>query len=317
MAVIPQVTSAGAPARGPAAGPRLPACHRLVCDILMDRRCAFSSFPKPRLLPTPLGWLGRAGSHLLALIYPQECLICGRFLERAAPYPVCDACISEPAALSAEILCARCGSAFLNESSINEQGLCRLCASGATSFVAAFSFGEYAGTLRELIHLLKYERIRPLAEPLGRMMARALPPQTVHDAIVPMPLHWRRKLIRGFNQAELLARVVARRTGLPVLAALRRRRHSPAQASLASASQRRANVRGVFVVPRSKEIAGKRLVLVDDVLTSGATVNSAAAALVEAGAARVDVLTLARADRRRALIEYRSVLESLTDGGTA
>lgn len=280
------------------------------------RRCAFSSFPKSKLLPALPGWFYRAGSRLLALVYPQDCLICRRPLREAAPYPVCDSCISAPEALSAEIVCAKCGSAFLNQRSIDSQGLCRLCASGVTAFAAAYSFGEYAGALRELIHLLKYRRIRPLAVPLGRMMARALPPQATHHAIVPMPLHWRRRFIRGFNQAELLAHVVAGRTGLPVLPALRRRAHTRAQATLPSSAQRRANVRGVFAVPHPETISGMRLVLVDDVLTSGATVNSAATALLRSGAARVDVLTLARADRRRALVEYRSVLESLSDGGT-
>lgn len=215
-----------------------------------------------------------------------------------------------------EIFCLQCGAAFLSEKSLNESGVCRLCASGATSFHNCYCFGEYAGTLRELIHLFKYRRIRTLAAPLGKLMARALPPQASYDALVPMPLHWRRRFIRGFNQAELLARVVSRRTGLPVLTALRRRRHTSAQASLASSSQRRANVRGVFSIQGSFEAAGKRLLLVDDVLTSGATVNSAAAALAAAGAARVAVLALARADRRRPAIEFSSVVESLSCGGS-
>jgi ComF family protein len=192
-----------------------------------------------------------------------------------------------------------------------------LCAAGGTAFRTAFSFGEYEGTLRDLIHLLKYQRMRPLSKPLGKMMARALPREVRVEAIVPMPLHWRRKFIRGFNQAELLAQVVSARTGLPLLPALSRRRNTQAQASLASVAQRRANVRGVFFVPHPGRVSGKRLLLVDDVLTSGATVNSAAAALIAAGAARVDVLTLARADRRRATIEFQTVVESLTDGGPA
>jgi ComF family protein len=217
----------------------------------------------------------------------------------------------------AEIFCAQCGAAFLSASSLDAGGRCRLCAAGATAFSAAYCFGEYCGILRDLIHLLKYRRIRPLAEPLGRMMSRALPPQSHHDALVPMPLHWRRRFIRGFNQAELLARVVSRRTGLPIPDALSRSRHTSAQAELASASQRRANVRGVFVVRRPELAAGKRIILADDVLTTGATVNSAAAALLAAGAARVDVLTLARADRRRPIVQYQSVVQSLSHGGTA
>lgn len=215
-----------------------------------------------------------------------------------------------------EIFCAQCGSAFLSGNSLDAAGRCRLCAAGATSFSAAYCYGEYRDELRDLIHLFKYRRIRPLAGPLGRMMSRALPPQSHVDALVPMPLHWRRRFMRGFNQAELLARVVSSRTGLPILDALSRSRHTSAQAELAAASQRRANVRGVFTLRHPERIAGKRLVLVDDVLTSGATVNSAAAVLIAGGAARIDILTLARADRRRAVIEYQSVVQTLSDGGT-
>ncbi len=232
------------------------------------------------------------------------------------PYPICGCCIEAPVPLAPEIFCARCGAAFLSPHSLDASGLCRLCAAGVTAFATCYSFGEYSGVLRELIHLFKYQRIRPLAEPLGRMLARALPPQARYDAMVPMPLHWRRRFVRGFNQAELLARVVSRRTGLPVLGALRRRRHTAAQASLASSSQRRANVRGVFSIQDPYAIAGKRLLLVDDVLTYGATVNSAAAVLAASGAARVSVLTLARADRRKPAIEFKTVVESLTLGGT-
>jgi ComF family protein len=244
-------------------------------------------------------------------------LVCGTALDEVRPYPVCGSCIVAPVPLAPEIFCARCGAAFLSVHSLDAAGFCRLCAAGATAFATCYSFGEYEGALRDLIHLFKYQRIRPLAEPLGRMLARALPPQARYDALVPMPLHWRRRFVRGFNQAELLAHVVSRRTGLPVLEALRRRRHSPAQASLASASQRRANVRGVFALQYPSAIAGKRLLLVDDVLTSGATVNSAAAVLAASGADRVSVLTLARADRRKPALEFKTVVESIALGDSA
>ncbi|WP_324292570.1 phosphoribosyltransferase family protein [uncultured Paludibaculum sp.] len=138
--------------------------------------------------------------------------------------------------------------------------------------------------------------MRALAAPLGRLLARALPRDQVFDGIVPMPIHWRKLLSRGFNQSHLLAREVARRTGLPEAACLRRKRNARAQAGL-SGKQRRANVAGAFFVPRDSKPKGRRLLLIDDVFTTGATANAAAATLKRAGAARVSVLTLARTDR--------------------
>jgi ComF family protein len=111
-----------------------------------------------------------------------------------------------------------------------------------------------------------------------------------------MPLHWWKRLQRGFNQSELLARDLSRRTGVPVLQAVRRRRKTAAQAGLTHA-QRRKNVHGAFAVPRPDRVKGLSLLLVDDVLTTGSTVNACAKALKQAGAGRVCVLTLSRAER--------------------
>jgi ComF family protein len=151
--------------------------------------------------------------------------------------------------------------------------------------------------MRELIHLLKYRRIAPLAEPLGRMMGSAFPRDERFDAIVPMPLHWQRRWSRGFNQAELLARALSKQTGLPVRLLVRRKRSTAAQAGLTNAG-RRANVRGAFEVRRANSVRGLRILLIDDVFTTGATAGACAGALKRAGAERVAVLALARADRR-------------------
>jgi ComF family protein len=178
-----------------------------------------------------------------------------------------------------------------------------LCRRGLRGFDAAYSFGSYEGTLRELIHLFKYGRIRTLAGPLGRMIASAVPRDRVFDAVVPVPLHWRRRLDRGFNQSELLARAVARRYGLGVTNAARRRRATPAQAGLSNAG-RRTNVAGAFTVKRPRAVAGCRVLLVDDVMTTGATAGACAAALRRAGATYVALLTLARVDRRAGVEPY-------------
>jgi ComF family protein len=112
-----------------------------------------------------------------------------------------------------------------------------------------------------------------------------------------VPLHWRRRLQRGFNQSALLAGAVARRYGIPVRSALRRTRATPTQAGLTHAG-RRSNVAGAFRVARPETVAGRRVLLVDDVMTTGATASACAAALKRAGARYVALLTLARVDRR-------------------
>ena len=132
---------------------------------------------------------------------------------------------------------------------------------------------------------------------MGRLLASALPREQGFDVIVPMPLHWRKRWRRGFNQAALLAREIARRTHMPISYALRRVKHTGAQAGLTNA-KRRQNVSGAFRARPRAALAGKRVLLIDDVLTTGATAASCARALRLAGAREVTLLTLARADRR-------------------
>jgi ComF family protein len=148
-----------------------------------------------------------------------------------------------------------------------------------------------------LVHLFKYRRVRSLQKPLGRMLSLALPREEQVDLVVPVPMHWWRKWSRGFNQAELLARGVARRTGIPVTRALKRRRRTLAQAGLTLA-QRRENLTAVFRVTARNRVEGRRVLLVDDVLTTGATASACAETLKRAGARSVVLLTLARVDRR-------------------
>ncbi len=196
-------------------------------------------------------------------------------------------------------MCAACRAPFASPWPLDEHGLCGMCRRGAHGFDAAYSYGFYDGTLRELIHLLKYGKVHTLAAPLGRFLAAALPRDQRFDAIVPVPMHWRRRWERGFNQSLLLAQVLAQRTGLPVCGALRRGRSTPPQAGLTGA-QRRGNMARAFDVRKPEQVKGRRILLVDDVLTTGATAGACARALKRAGAERVAVLTVARADRRPA-----------------
>jgi ComF family protein len=122
-----------------------------------------------------------------------------------------------------------------------------------------------------------------------------------------MPLHWIRRWRRGFNQAELLARALQKRTGIPVSRALRRQKRTPPQAGL-SRAERRVNVETAFDVRAPKTIEGKHVLLVDDIMTTGATASACAAVLKRAGARRVSVLTLARVDRRKGSIGLSDAL---------
>ena len=195
-----------------------------------------------------------------------------------------------------------CRTAFLNEHPLDAEGRCGLCRLGLNGFDAAYSFGLYESELRELIHLFKYGRIQTLARPLGRMLSSALPREEHFDLIVPMPIHWLRRWQRGFNQAELLAQELSRRTFLPVRNAACRVHHKTAQAGLTNA-KRRLNVAGAFRVQNRSDVQGKRVLLIDDVMTTGATASACAKALKRAGAAHVSLLTVGRVDRRIANID--------------
>src|SRR5438876_3566044 len=155
---------------------------------------------------------------------------------------------------------------------------------------------RYDDVARTLVHTLKYQDRTDLAPAMGRWMARAgheLLSQA--DALVPVPLHWRRGWSRRYNQSGALARVIQRQSGVPVAGnALRRVRPTQQQIGL-SRSQRASNVQGAFKVAaeRTAEIQGRRVVLIDDVLTTGATLDACARALLRVKAARVDVLVFA------------------------
>jgi ComF family protein len=155
----------------------------------------------------------------------------------------------------------------------------------------------YAGPVRAAIHELKYSGERRLAEPLGAAIARRWRRAGVGgDVLVPVPVHAERRRERGFDQAELVASVAGRELALPVAAVLERRRATTAQSEL-DRVQRATNVRGAFAVrldPQAGRLAGRWVVLVDDVATTGATLASCGAALLAAGALAVSAVTVAR-----------------------
>jgi ComF family protein len=176
--------------------------------------------------------------------------------------------------------------------------LCRYCATGAYAFERLRSYGEYDGPLGELIRVFKYRGVLALKDFLATCMARTAREEFELgeiQAIVPVPLHRSRERERGFNQSAVLARVLGRQLGLPVREALLLRHRKTRPQTGLTFAQRRQNVRGAFSVRPGVAIDNLRILLVDDVYTTGATAHACAKALRRAGARSVVVLTIARA----------------------
>jgi len=245
--------------------------------------------------------LAAAANSIVRLLLEPSCAVCQTGLQHPLTSPVCRACWGTVRCVSPP-WCVRCGDALPQWRAIDPE--CPRCRRRPPRFTLARSAGRYDGALREIIHVFKYERRRLLAEPLARMMRQAGGDILAGaDAVVPVPLHPFRSLQRGFNQADDLARHL----GLPVWRALRRARHGPPQASL-PAARRHANLKAAFSVnvfwaarPRLRHspLRNKVVVLVDDVMTTGATLDACSRVLLAAGVRSVRALTAARAVAER------------------
>ncbi|MDL2210832.1 ComF family protein [Desulfovibrio sp. OttesenSCG-928-O18] len=185
--------------------------------------------------------------------------------------------------------CSRCGN--LTALTASPPAPCGDCLAKERPWDRFFFHGVYQGLLRDLILRFKAGHELPLAGLLGALLAAHPGIPAAYDAVVPLPLHVRRLRERGFNQAAELARPIARRVNAPVLAALARTVDTHPQAGL-SLEARKSNVRNIFAP--TQDIAGRRLLLVDDIATTCATLESAVTALTKAGAASVDVAVVAR-----------------------
>ena len=257
--------------------------------------------PNPRSLipgfgpiPNPKSLIPRAANALMAAALAPACAVCDALLDEPLSGCVCRTCCRSILPITPPI-CDRCGDpiARQNQSLIpTPQSLCSRCHAGASAISRARSVGEYEGTLREIIHALKYSRRHSLARPIAeRMRQRGSELLEQADCVVPVPLHWRRRHQRGFNQSQMLARHL----GPPVVEALFRRQHTRPQVELA-ADVRHSNVANAFALRRwfGSRVAGRRLVIVDDVSTTGATLEACARVLKEGGASEVYALTAAR-----------------------
>jgi ComF family protein len=234
---------------------------------------------------------------LLNLIYPDQCFICDFPIARSQDCGICAGCWTK--ALALRIVpprCASCGLPFQSFQDDSEH-LCGNCILDPPPFSGARSFGYYTDELSRLVQQLKFRGRRNLVGLLGPLLADTFFnnwERGEFDVIVPVPLHPKRRRERGYNQSELLARSLARRIAIPCHGALMRVRATVPQVGLTD-SQRQENVRNAFRCRRPELVSKARILLVDDVMTTGATVASAAKALVDSGALRVSVLTVARA----------------------
>ena len=233
----------------------------------------------------------------LTLLYPQACAICAGSVEAREFGVVCGACWQGTRILTSEdVICWKCGA--LSRGHIadekREQVKCRRC--DADAFTAARACGSYEGALRASVLALKREPFIPrhLVMLLKEVQQRV--PLNRANHVIPVPLHTEREKVRGFNQAAVIGRELARAAALPLdEVSLIRTVHSRRHRAGMDAKARRVSVAQAFTVRYPRLIEGESILLVDDVFTTGATVSSCASALLEAGAKEVFVLTIARA----------------------
>jgi ComF family protein len=232
------------------------------------------------------------GEGLLSLLYPPHCAKCSA--DTASGVHLCAACAEQAKKIEAPF-CHQCSQPF--EGAIEGEFTCSNCRDRTLHFDCAVTRYLSRGVVREFIHRFKYDRHFYLRQPLADWMAAALDDERIRahpfDAFVPVPLHAARFRERDFNQAEVLAKLLAKRTGQPVLKALQRIRYTSTQTRL-DREQRMENLRNAFRVRHASAVQSRHLILVDDVFTTGSTVEECARVLRQAGAASVRVVTVAR-----------------------
>jgi ComF family protein len=240
------------------------------------------------------------GEALASLVFPAPCRICTRILDTGSLIPFCHACIEALTQTLVEPLCSQCGRPIVSAAVADgiSRPLCHVCRSGVYAFDYARSFSAYTSRMSRAIMLLKYGNVVPLGVWFARRLAGLVERQAQEfaaDVVVPVPLHLGRLRERGYNQAELIAKPLARLLGIPFRSYLLvRTRPRPNQLRL-TRRERWETVRGAYATHKMAQVDKLRVILVDDVFTTGATLDACSRALKGAGAARVAGLTVARA----------------------
>jgi ComF family protein len=243
-----------------------------------------------------------AAESLFAVLFPSDCRICHSPLISIASLPVCEPCLAQIVPMDG-LLCRICGeklfSSFVNT---GDGPLCGMCRRTEPRFRQAVAYGAYEGALREVIHLFKYNGIKPAGKLLRRLLHQAAAGMALPDSliVIPVPLWSGKRQTRGFNQAEAIARAFLsfQSAGSIQLdtAILARTRDTVSQTGL-TRYQRRANVRGAFKVLKPERVKDCSVLIVDDVMTTGTTAGECARVLRRAGAKEVFVATVARATK--------------------
>lgn len=249
---------------------------------------------------------------LLDLVYPKNiyCMSCGRPIAEHALFSLCDSCVRMLSYADA-VCCSRCGRPM---NATHPKALCEGCQQEQRHFEAGITCVRYSVRERELVHDFKYHGKAYLGEPLGELMCERLRYENFReDLIVPVPMYPAKERKRGYNQAALLAKQVARSHGKPCFPHLLRRTRDTEPMSRLTAEQRRANAATVFCVRGGLEhlVFEKTVLLIDDVFTTGSTADACARVLMAAGATRVFIATFAAvADLSRIMELSESVVES-------
>lgn len=244
-----------------------------------------------------------SAESILTTLFPADCRFCGTPLVSVSRLPVCQDCLGQIKAFSVS-LCSICGETLPARGPhlvSTASAICTACDKDRPIFAAAFAYGPYEGVWRDLIHLLKYDRVRSAAEAIARRLAPQITSELIaaRPLLVPVPLHKSKFRLRGFNQAEEIARAFRRLCPLEMNSHLLVRNRPTSSQTGMTPLQRRENVRGAFQV-RSRYrrgLSGRTIILIDDVFTTGATVSECARVLRRAGAAQVFVMTAARVTR--------------------
>ncbi|HUY89879.1 MAG TPA: ComF family protein [Pirellulales bacterium] len=228
------------------------------------------------------------------LVFPLRCASCDADMSGAAePVAICQVCRQRLLADAAP-RCPRCGERL----ALPELEVCSNCSDHPTAFERVWTLGDYAQELRSLVLRMKHSHEAPLTAAIGDLLFGRIGASLAAwraDAILPVPMHWLRRALRGSNSAELLGESLARRLAVPNAAGcLVRRRHTQPQSGL-SPGARLANVRGAFRLRKGADFRETRVLLIDDILTTGATCGEIARVLRRSGAAAVSVAVVARA----------------------